>query len=129
MQAAGSDRGFGLLFAAVSALAGAVAWFCNGAPPAALLAVSAVLLAVAIFAPGLLAPFNRAWTRLGLLLARVVNPVVLAMLFFTVVTPTGLLLRLLGKDSLRLRRDARAASYWIHRRPPGPAPASMKNQF
>ena len=104
MQAAGSDRGFGLLFAAVSAVAGAVAWFRNGAPPAALLAVSAVLLTVAIFAPGLLAPFNRAWTRLGLLLARVVNPVVLAALFFTVVTPTGLLLRLLGKDPLRLRR-------------------------
>lgn len=55
--------------------------------------------------------------------------VLLAILFFLVIAPIGLLLRLFGRDVLRLRRDPAAASYWIPRRPPGPAPDSMKSQF
>ena len=133
MRDAGSDRGFGLLFAALFALAGAVVWVGrdeqNGRFVATLFAASGLLLLVALLAPGVLAPLNRAWFRLGLLMSRVVNPLVLTVLFYAVVTPTGLLLRLLGKDPLRLRRDPRAATYWIDRRPPGPQPASMKNQF
>jgi hypothetical protein len=50
-------------------------------------------------------------------------------MFFIVVTPIGLLLRMLKKDILRLRIDRQAPSYWIPREPPGPAPESMKNQF
>jgi ABC-type uncharacterized transport system permease subunit len=56
------------------------------------------------------------------------NPVVMAALFFLVFTPMGLLLRLLGKDPLRLRRSA-DATYWIERKPPGPPPETMANQF
>jgi hypothetical protein len=51
------------------------------------------------------------------------------MLFYATVTPVGLLMRAVGKDPLRLRRNAAVASYWIPREPPGPAPDSMKNQF
>jgi hypothetical protein len=58
-----------------------------------------------------------------------VNPVVTGLLFFLVVTPTGFLFRLLGKDPLRLAFDAETRSYWIERRPPGPAPETMRNQF
>jgi hypothetical protein len=54
---------------------------------------------------------------------------VMAVLFYVTVTPIALLMRMLGKDPLRLRRDPDAASYWIHRTPPGPTPESMKNQF
>ena len=53
----------------------------------------------------------------------------MAVLFFAVVTPTGLAMRLAGKDPLRLRFDRRAASYWIHRSPPGPEPETMKRRF
>jgi hypothetical protein len=93
------------------------------------LVAGAVLLLAAALAPFLLHPLNRAWTMLGVLLGRVVNPVVMAVLFYLVFTPVGLLLRLLGKDPLRLRWDAQAASYWVERQPPGPPPETMANQF
>ncbi len=66
---------------------------------------------------------------LGLLLGRVVSPIVMALLFFLVVTPTAFLFRLLGKDPLRLAAEPRAGTYWIERRPPGPPPDTMANQF
>jgi hypothetical protein len=58
-----------------------------------------------------------------------VSPVVLAVMFYLLVAPIGLLWRVLGKDPLRLRFDPRAASYWIERRPPGPEPETFTNQF
>jgi hypothetical protein len=85
------------------------------------------LLALAV--PRVLAPANRAWMKFGLLLHAVVSPIALSILFFGVVTPTGLLLRLMGKDLLRLRTDTSAKSYWIERIPPGPDADSLKNQF
>ena len=69
------------------------------------------------------------WTKFGVLLYTIVSPVVLGFLFYVTVTPIALLMRVLGKDPLRLRRDPDAASYWIDRTPPGPSPESMKNQF
>jgi hypothetical protein len=91
--------------------------------------VAAASLATALLRPSLLAPLNRLWTWVGLLLHRVVSPLVLGVLFFLVVTPVGLLMRARGKDPLRLRSDRVSNSYWIERRPPGPAPDSMRNQF
>jgi hypothetical protein len=76
-----------------------------------------------------LSPFNRLWLRLGLGLHKIVNPVVMVALFVSVILPLGILLRLCGKDLLRLRFDRDAASYWIERERPGPAPEAMKEQF
>ena len=77
--------------------------------------------------PGWLTPLNRAWMGLALLLSRVVNPVIMALLFYGVFTPMGLVMKLFGQDLLSLKRDASATSYWIDRR--GKAPGSMKHQF
>jgi hypothetical protein len=83
-----------------------------------------------VLRPAVLGPLNRWWLQLGLLLQqRLVTPVIMALLFFGTVTPIALVLRLLGKDLLRLRLDREADSYWIERRPPGPAPDTMRNQF
>ncbi len=90
-------------------------------------AVVFVLLALLWTAP--LAPLNKMWVKLGALLYRIVSPIVMALLFYLTVTPLALLMRALGKDPLRLRRDPNAASYWIERTPAGPTPESMKNQF
>jgi len=87
------------------------------------------LAAISYFAPGILKPLNRAWTRFGLLLHRFTNPLVLGIIFFVALTPMALIVRALGKDLLRLKRDPDAASYWIQRTPPGPAPETMKQQF
>jgi hypothetical protein len=93
------------------------------------LGAAVVMLAFALAWPVALAPLNRLWLRLGLVLYKVVNPVVMGLVFFTTVVPIGLLMRALGKDPLRLRRQPTADSYWIAREPPGPEPDTMKNQF
>jgi predicted membrane metal-binding protein len=126
-----SDRSFGVVMAAVFAIVAllpllheplsSIRWWA--------LAVAAVFAALAFLWTAPLRPLNRLWLKLGLLLSKIVSPVVLALLFYGTVTPVGLLMRAVGKDPLRLRRNAAAASYWIPREPPGPAADSMKQQF
>ncbi len=125
----GSDRQFGFVFAAVCAII--ALWpLRSGAPirtPALLLA--ALFLAFTLARPSLLHPLNRLWIRFGMLLGRIVNPVVSALLFFLVFTPAGLMARALGKDALRLKRDPQAASYWIPRADAGTARDTFAKQF
>ena len=90
--------------------------------------VAAAIGAVTLARPALLAQANRLWLKFGLLLNRIVSPVVMALMFFVVLTPIAFAMRLAGKDPMRRRHDPAAASYWIDREP-GPAPDSMKNQF
>jgi hypothetical protein len=124
-----SDRSFGLIVATFFLIitfwplihAEPIRWWALG--------VASVFAALALLWTAALAPLNRLWTKLGLLLYRIVNPVVMVFLLYVTVTPIALFMRMLGKDPLRLRRDPDAASYWIHRTPPGPTPESMKNQF
>jgi len=125
----GSDRSFGLVFAAVFALVGGWqvwrgrdwGWWA--------LTASAAFLTVAMVLPAALNPLNRLWFQFGMLLHRAVNPLILGLLFFGVVMPIGLLMRLLGKRPLNLDHDAQAASYWVRRDPPGPAPETFTKQF
>ena len=124
-----SNRSFGLVFAAVFTIIGLWPWLFGGEVRIWSLVVGAAFLGVAWLWPAALAPLNRVWTRFGMLLHRIVSPVVLGVMFFVVVTPTGLLMRALGKDPLRLRLDRNAGSYWIDRQPPGPAPDTLNNQF
>ncbi len=93
------------------------------------LAVSLVFVVLAQFWTAPLAPLNYLWLKLGLLLFHIISPIVLGLLFYLTVAPIGLLMRLFGKDPLRLRRNSDAKSYWIVREPPGPPPETMKNQF
>ncbi len=124
-----SDRAFGATFAVVFAiLAGISVWRGGGSWPYTL-GASAVFALAALAAPGLLAPLNRLWLKFGLLLHKVTTPLILGLMFYLIVTPTGLVLRLLGKDLLHLKGDREAPSYWIEREPPGPSPESMPNQF
>jgi hypothetical protein len=124
-----SNRSFGVVFAVVFALIAFLPLI--GGHPLRLwsLGVAAIFAALAFAAPQVLAPLNRLWLKLGLLLHKIVNPIVLGIMFYVVVTPTGLIMRLLGKDLLRLKRDPAAASYWIERTPPGPKPESLGDQF
>jgi len=133
----GSERGFGALFAAVFVGIGlwpAIEWGWLPRLNAGLvrywaLAVGAFLLAAGLWFPGSLRPLNVFWFRLGLLLGRLINPIVLGILFFAVFTPFGVLMRLFGADPLRLRLDRGARSYWIRREPSGPSGDTMKHQY
>lgn len=126
-EAAGpTDRTFGLFFGLVFAVVGLLPLAGGGRVRswALLLALACVLAALA--APRTLAPANRLWLRIGLLLHRVVNPVVMAVLFYGVVTPFGLAVRTLRPDlARRLRPDRTAATYWVERR----VSARMDRQF
>ncbi len=59
----------------------------------------------------------------------IINPIVMGLVFYGAIVPMGIILRLRGKDLLRLKWAADAKSYWIERLPPGPGPASMSKQF
>ena len=124
----GSNRTFGLVFAAFCALVGGLKWWHAGMYWPWWIAAAA-FLGLALAAPDTLAVPNRLWTKLGLLLSKIVQPVVMGALFFLTITPIGLLMRATGKDLLRLKRDSAAASYWIVRSPPGPPPDGMRKQF
>jgi hypothetical protein len=124
-----SNRSFGIVFAFVFAVIGLLPLVFGGSVRVWALTVGGLFLLVALAVPAMLAPLNRAWLRFGLLLHRIVSPLVLGIMFFLVITPMGLLMRALGKDLLRLRFDKQSSSYWIDRAPPGPAPESLKDQF
>ena len=125
----GSERSFGIVFACVFALIGLVPLLLGHGFRIWALVIAAAFLAAAYLAPRLLTPLNRLWFKFGLLLHHIVNPIVMALIFFGAVLPTAIMVRLFGKDLLRLKRDASAKSYWIERTPPGPEPESMTRQF
>jgi hypothetical protein len=125
----GSDRSFGFVFAGVFLVIAVYPLFFGQAFRAWSLGVALVFAIVALIAPSILGPLNRAWARFGLLLHTIVSPVALALMFFVVITPMALIMRVLGKDLLRLRWDRDATTYWIEREPPGPAPESLRDQF
>jgi hypothetical protein len=131
-----SDRAFGLtvggiLVAIAAVRTGLHLW--DGSAPGwlegVLAGIGLLLVVSGLAAPARLAPLNRAWTRLGLLLFKVVNPVVLGLIYLTTIVPIGLTMRLMRRDLLHLKFDRQAASYWVVREPPGPAPETMIHQF
>jgi len=122
----GSNRGFGLVFAAVFALV-ALLPLLRGLPVRGwALALAALFLGLAVTRPALLAPLNRVWFRLGLALGKVMTPVAMGVLFVIAVVPTALVLKLLGKDPLQLRLDRAAPTYWEAR---SSQPGPMSEQF
>jgi hypothetical protein len=86
-------------------------------------------LAIAVFAAPLLGPLNRAWRRLALLLSKIMTPLVMGLLFFVVLTPIGIVMRLAGNDPLRLRFERDRPSYWLDRPAPTERQYSMTRQF
>jgi hypothetical protein len=124
-----SDRAFGWVFAAVFLIV--AVWPLMYAEPPRWWAVgiAGAFALLAQLRPALLSGLNRQWMKLGIFLGKVVSPVALGILFYGVLTPLGALMRLTGKDPMRRKLDADAASYWLPRKPPGPPPDSMTKQF
>jgi Saxitoxin biosynthesis operon protein SxtJ len=124
-----SERAFGFVFTTVFTIVALLPLWRGASPRWWSLGVAAVFFVAALVVPKMLRPLNWLWTKFGLLLHAIVNPIVMTLLFFTTVTPIALIMRAMGKDPLRLRLDPDASTYWIERSPPGPEPATMPRQF
>jgi len=124
-----SERSFGLIFAGFFALLGALSLYSGAERWHYWFPLAGVFAVLAYAAPRLLAPLNRLWAKVGLLLHMVISPVILGILFYVCVTPIGVLMRISGRDPLRRKFEPAAKTYWITREPPGPAPETFNNQF
>jgi hypothetical protein len=125
-----SERSFGVTFAV--ALAVFAFWplvFRLEMPRLWALVISLAFLTSALVVPRLLVPLNFLWFKFGMLLHQIVNPILMALIYYGAVVPMGLVLTTAGKDLLRLKGDPAANSYWIVRDPPGPAAGTMAKQF
>lgn len=124
----GSDRSFGLVFAALFTIIGCIPLLRGHPLRLWAIELAIVLFGAALLFPRVLTPLNRAWFRFGLLLHSVVTPIMMAVIFYGAVVPMALVLRARGRDLLRLKAGESAETYWIVR-PPGPAQGSMSKQF
>ena len=89
------------------------------------LLISVIFLLLGLLNSKILTPLNRLWSKFGILLGRFISPLIMGLIFFLVVTPIGLLMRMLRKDLLNLKFDNNK-SYWIEKKGPK---SIMKNQF
>lgn len=128
-QKQSSDRFFGLTFFVVFLLIALWPLLHHGPVRLPFLGLALAFLGIALLAPAWLGPLNRLWLKFGALLHAITSPLILGIMFFVVMLPIGLVMRLLGKDLLRLRFDRAASSYWIRREPPGPDKSSLNRQF
>ena len=121
-----SPKSFGIVFSAVLLIVGLYPLINSEGVHAWALFVSAIFLFLAYIAPKVLSIPNKLWFKFGILLGSIIAPIVMALVYFLTVLPTGLIMRLLGKDLLKQKLDKNAKSYWIERKEPM---GSMKNQF
>jgi len=124
-----SNRNFGFFFSSLFA-ASSIYCYINMFILAFLFFATFTLVTflVAVVSPSHLLLFNKFWMELGLLIGKVVSPIVLGAVFFLLITPVGIAMRLAGRDELQLKLHNKD-SCWKNRAPAGPESASFKNQF
>jgi hypothetical protein len=124
-----NERNFGLVFAGVFIVL-AMLPFARGQGPAIwALVVAGIFLVMALAVPATLVWPNRLWLKFGDFLHRITNPLVLGSLYYGIITPLGVTLRVFRRGRWERRTDRRDDTYWIIRQPPGPKPESLKNAF
>ena len=121
-----SEKSFGVVFSIVFLIVALYPLINSEGLRIWALVVSAIFLLLAYVAPKILSLPNKLWFKFGLLIGSIVAPIVMAFVYFVTVLPTGLIMRLLGKDLLKQKLDKNAKSYWVKRSEPM---GSMKNQF
>jgi len=124
-----SNRSFGWTFTVFFILAGAYGAWRSAPAMTWLLAAAALMALVTLTRETWLTPLNRAWMAFGALLNKIVSPVVLGVIYFGVFTPTGMVMRLFGRDAMCRAWDAKASTYWVTRDPPGPRDDSFRDMF
>ena len=121
-----SEKSFGVVFSIVFLIVALYPLINSEGLRIWALVVSIIFFLLAFLAPKILVLPNKLWFKFGLLIGSIVAPIVMAFVYFVTVLPTGLIMRLLGKDLLKQKLDKNAKSYWVKRSEPM---GSMKNQF
>ena len=120
-----SNRSFGIVFFIVFLLIGTYPLLNNDHVRIWSLIISIVFLILGLLNSKILFPLNKIWFKFGILLGKLISPLIMGLIFFVVVTPIGLLMRLFNKDLLNLKFN-KSKSYWIEKNEPK---SKMKNQF
>jgi|TARA_B110000259_G_C13898564_1_gene355923 hypothetical protein len=120
-----SNRSFGIVFFIVFLLISFYPLLKNENISTWSLIISLVFLILGLVKSKILSPLNRLWFKFGLLLGKIFSPLIMGTIFFVVVTPIGLLMRLFNKDLLNLKLNKKK-SYWIKK---DGQESKMKNQF
>ena len=120
-----TNRSFGLVFFVVFFIIGLYPIFYSEDVRVWSLIISFIFLILGFVNSKILTPFNNLWFKFGIILGKFISPLVMGIIFFLVVTPIGLLMRIIGKDVLNLNFN-KNKSYWIERKGPN---SKMKNQF
>lgn len=124
-----SNRSFGLTFCVVFAIFAGISLWRGGNWWPWLGGIAVVFGATGMLVPSLLSPLNRLWFLFGLLLHKITMPIIMSIMFYGLITPVGILMRMTGKDPMRLKTDSGSESHWINREPVPPGGDHMKNQF
>ena len=125
----GSEKSFGIVFGLVFGIIAVWPLFVGDSIRFWSLAVAGAFLLVTFIRPVLLRPLNKLWFQFGIVLGKIMTPIVMSVLFLTTVTPIALIMRIFGKDPLKLKLDSKAKTYWIERAEPGPPSGTMRNQY
>jgi hypothetical protein len=120
-----SNKSFGIVFFIVFLIVALYPLFQGGDLRVWSLLISLIFLTLGLLNSSLLTPLNKIWFRFGILLGSFVSPIVMGLIFFIVVTPTSLLLKVFGKDVLNLKKN-KEKSYWINKKG---YKSKMKDQF
>ena len=120
-----SNRSFGLVFFVVFLVIALYPLTHNGEIRAWSAIISLIFLLLGLLNSKILSPLNKLWFKFGIFLGKLISPLIIGIIFFLVVTPIGLIMRLFGKDVLNLKYN-KNHSYWIEKNGPK---SKMKNQF
>ena len=121
----GSNRSFGIVFFIVFLLISIYPLINNESIRIWSLVVSLIFLVLGIINANILSPLNKLWFKFGIFLGKIISPIIMGIIFFLVVTPIGLIMKLIGKDVLNLKYSD-YKSYWIEKTG---TKSKMKNQF
>jgi len=121
----GSNKSFGIVFFVFFLLVGLFPLLNNGNIRTGSIILSIIFLILGLLNSSILSPLNKIWFKFGILLGNIVSPVVLGIVFLIIVTPTSLIMKILGKDILGLKKSIKK-TYWIEKIE---TKSKMKNQF
>ena len=126
MKHQNSNRSFGVIFFIVFLILGLWPLKNSGNPNLYIIGISGIFLVLGILNSKILSPFNKAWIKLGEFLGTIIAPIVMALIYFVVLTPISLIVRIFGKDLLKLKFLKKKETYWDKKKKNlGP----MKKQF